>query len=84
MTEHYKEIAKRAKIIAKDYAKLDKCKSNFDRASALLEIEQHKHKLHCLCVECGVADYSEERYWEKKRWLDDFHERTVLFDKPNV
>jgi hypothetical protein len=38
MQQHYNEIAKRAKIIAKEYAKLDKCKTSFDRASALLEI----------------------------------------------
>ena len=84
MTEHYNEIAKWAKIVAKDYTKLNKCKTNLDRATAMLEIEQHKHKIHCLCVECWIADYDECRYWEKHRWLDDFHERLVNFERPNV
>lgn len=84
LIEHYKKIAEYGRLIANDYKKLQKCKTNLDRTSQLLEIECHKHKLHCLCVECGVADYSEDRYWEKKRWLDDYHERTVLFDKPNI
>lgn len=84
LIEHYKKIAEYGKLISNDYKKLQKCKTNLDRALMLLEIEQHKHRLHCLCVECWVADYSEHRYWEKIRVIDGFHERLVTFDEPKI
>lgn len=81
---HYKQIARQAIIISKSYTLLWKCKSNLDRARTLQSIELQKHELHCLCVECWVADYEEYRYGEKKRSTDDFHQQLVLFRKPNI
>lgn len=84
MQEHYKKIAEQAKIIIKKYNRLEKCKNSYDRAISLQDIEQSKHELHCLCVECWIAEYEEHRYWEKKRSTDDFHQQIVLFRKPNI
>lgn len=84
MQEHYKKIADTAKIIVSKYKRLEKCKSNYDRATSLQDIEQSKHELHCLCVECWIACYEDYRYWEKKRSTDDFHEQLVLFRKPKI
>jgi len=82
MENHYKKIQIKAKSIASKYKWLTKYKSNLDRARALLEIEQIKHELHCLCVEAWIAEYEEYRYWDKKRCTDGFHEQLVHFRKP--
>lgn len=84
MKEHYKKIIEVSKSIIVAYNRLEKCKSNLDRATSLQDIERKKHELHCLCVECDVACYEEHRYWEKKRRTDDFHEQLVLFRKPKI
>lgn len=93
--ENYSKIANLCKELVKTYKKLDEprpinqdrkknSKKSLDIAYTMQYIERTKHEIHCLCVECWLALYEEERYGNKIMCTDNFHQQNINFRKPNI
>ncbi len=83
--EQIQSIIDISKLLKQERAQYDKAvdkgNNQYDIFQKVLNIERLSHKLHCICVNAWIANYEEERYWEKKR-VNARNEVLVMFDKP--
>lgn len=83
--EQIDNIINIAKLLRKEKMQYDKARdkwnNQYDLFHKALSIEKVSHKLHCACVNWWIADYEEQRYWEKIR-INSWNEVLVNFEKP--